>query len=90
MNCSESLNGTCIKCSEGAFLTKNNKCVETNHCILSDDYYRCEECEISFFYNYTCNECVDDKEFEQKFKICKNIDYIGENCFECRNILIIL
>ena len=85
LNCLESLDGTCVKCSEDFFLTKNNKCIGTNHCIISDDYYRCEECEIGFFYNYTGNECVDDEEFEQKFKNCKNIDYIGENCFECRN-----
>ena len=84
-NCSESVDATCVKCSKGSFLTKNNKCVPTDNCIIADDYYQCVECKEGYYYNYTSNECLDDDFEDGKFKNCKNLDYISENCFECRN-----
>lgn len=86
LNCSESINGTCVKCDEGTYLTENNnKCIHSSNCTESDDYYRCTECEKGFFYNYTSNECINDEKFDKKFENCKNLDYIGENCIECHN-----
>ena len=82
-NCSESVDAVCMKCDNTTYLTENNKCIGTDHCILSDDYYRCIQCEEGYFYNYTSNGCISDEDYEE-FKNCKNLDYTGENCFECR------
>lgn len=84
-NCSESEDSVCIKCDNTTFLTKNNKCIQTENCLLSDDYYKCIECEKGFFYNTSSNKCINDEEYEQQFKNCKNLDLIGEQCVECQD-----
>ena len=83
-NCSESEDAVCIKCDNTTHLTKNNKCVETKHCVLSDDYYKCIECEKGYFYNTSSNKCINDEDYEE-FQNCKELDLIGEKCVECQN-----
>ena len=84
-NCSESYLGNCTKCIVDYYLGKlDNKCTTIKNCSKSDFNYYCEECDDGFFV-FGYDQCVNDNDFEGKYKNCKIVPYTSQLCSECKN-----
>ena len=79
--CSESYNGTCIECMDNYYLGLDNKCTNIKHCIYSDFYNQCLECEGNFYFNKNDNLC---KIGEGNLTNCK-VGYEGQFCERCKD-----
>ncbi len=86
MHCLKSENGVCSKCEEGTFLGIDNRCSEIEHCIKTNDFLACQECEDGYYYNLNYSSCnsTSDEENED-FKNCKRSDDEGVFCYECKD-----
>ena len=66
--CSESINGKCIKCREGYYLTSDSYCSNTNNCFNKDtDTGICNYCESQFYLDkmdYKCKSNLENNEFK--------------------------
>ena len=79
--CAESENGTCILCSDDYFLGLDSKCSEVENCIYSNDFH-CIQCIDNYYYDINNKECILEKE---GFINCQMTDYLGKNCYKCRD-----
>ena len=78
-SCLKSDNGVCTQCIKDYFLTLDKRCVTVEHCIYTDSYYYCIECENNFYYDKTDRKC---KTAEGNFKNCK---YGSKTCEKCKD-----
>ena len=78
-NCLKSENGICTQCINGYFLTLDKRCITVEHCIYTDSYYNCIECENNFYYDRIDRKC---KTAEGDFKNCK-LGY--KTCERCKD-----
>ena len=74
-------NGICIQCINQYHLGLDKKCTNVEHCIYSDDYYNCVECEMKYYYNIKDRAC---KNAEGKFENCMHSSYDGKYCDKCK------
>ena len=81
-NCSEVYNGTCLACSEGYFLGKDNRCIDVAHCIYSEEFYECKECEDGYYYNVTNKTCL---KFKKDYENCRITSFNGDYCSFCKS-----
>ena len=79
-NCLEVVNGNCVLCEDNYYLGLDHFCSDVDHCIYSDNYGICKECEDDYYYNTISRKCI---EATGKFEHCKRSD--GYSCYECRN-----
>ena len=59
----------------------DNKCNNIDHCIYTNYFNQCLECEDNYFYDRRNNTCTLANE---NFKNCK-AGYAEYNCQECKN-----
>ena len=78
--CSESNNGICTLCSNNYYLGLDNKCNNVKHCIYSNSYNECIECENGLFYEKNNKTCIIA---ENKFENCK-YGYDDKYCEKCK------
>ena len=84
MNCSESYLGNCTKCRENYYLGKlDNKCTNIENCSRSDYKYVCQECDDGY-YLYGTQKCINDDEYDGKYKNCKLVSDKTDICTECK------
>ena len=81
MNCLKSENGICSECKNDFHLGLDKKCTSVEHCIYTDDYYNCIQCENNYFYDKGVQKC---KLAEGKFKNCK-YGYEDKYCEKCND-----
>ena len=79
--CEKAENGICIQCINQYHLGLDKKCTNVEHCIYSDDYYNCVECEMKYYYNIKDRAC---KNAEGKFENCMHSSYDGKYCDKCK------
>ena len=79
--CSESFNGTCFECIDNYYIGLDNKCTNVKHCIYSDYYNQCLECEGDYYFNKKDNVC---KIGEGNLTNCK-ISEEGRLCSSCKD-----
>ena len=79
--CAESYNGTCIECIDNYHLGLDNKCTNIKHCIYSDSYNQCLECELDYYFDKANSICVIG---EGNFTNCK-IGNSGQYCYGCKD-----
>jgi len=79
--CAESYNGTCIECIDNYYLGLDNRCTNIKHCIYSDLYNQCSECELDYYFDKTNSICVIG---EGNFTNCK-IGNSGQYCYGCKD-----
>ncbi len=83
--CTKSENGICTQCNENYFLTeKNNLCTIVEHCIDSDFYENCKECEDGFYYDKCKLKCLESN-LNEKYLNCKATDKYCSFCEECKS-----
>lgn len=80
-NCSESNLGICQVCSDNFYLGLDNICSSVEHCIYSDRYYECIECEGDYYYNMRDKECILG---ENNYTNCKITNWEGNYCAQCK------
>ena len=79
--CSESVNGTCIKCINDYYLTYNNICSTTNNCFYSDsDTGICSTCDTHYYLDEKDYKCKTNLENNQ-FKYC--VKAKNDICISC-------
>ena len=79
--CSESINGTCIKCINGYYLTNENKCSDTDNCFYTDrDTGICSTCDTHFYLDTKDYKCKSNLE-NNDFKYCTKVE--NDICFSC-------
>ena len=88
--CKISLDGEiCDECNEDYYLSKNEKCVFTNHCSKADKNFMCQKCDDGYFlaeYNVCTNEknCkIGDKDFGLCYQCINNNFYYDEDSKKC-------
>ena len=81
VNCLKSEKGICSECINGYYLGLDNKCTNVEHCIYSDNFYNCIECEDKYYYNKGDKKC---KYAEGKFSNCK-YGYEDKYCERCKD-----
>ena len=79
--CSESYNGTCVECMNKYHLGLDKRCSYINHCIYSDLYNKCLECEGEYYFNRNEDLC---KIGEGNLTNCK-ISNNGRFCESCKD-----
>ena len=79
--CSISINGTCIKCRNGFYLTPNSLCSETDNCFYSDkDTGICSTCDSHFYLDTKDYQCKSNLE-NNEFKYCTRVE--NDICSNC-------
>ena len=79
--CSESINGKCIKCREGYYLTSDSHCSNTNNCFNTDtDTGICNYCESQFYLDTKDYKCKSNLE-NNGYKHCIRVK--NDLCVEC-------
>ena len=80
--CAKSFNNTCEKCTQGYFLSEQNKkCSTVENCLFLGDYY-CNECIGDYYYNKNKSLCIES---DENYTHCKSTNYNGTNCAECKD-----
>lgn len=79
--CSESINGTCIKCINGYYLTSDHHCSNTDNCFNTDtDTGICNTCESNFYLDTKDYKCKSNQE-NNEFKYCIRVE--RDICVDC-------
>ena len=80
--CQKSLNGKCIKCKPGYYLSvNNNNCIDTENCYIGDvDTGLCTECNMYFYLNYKNYKCISNLE-DNEYKYCEKV--LENTCIKC-------
>ena len=81
-NCLKSENGNCTQCINDYFLTLDKKCTNDEHCIYTDVYFNCIECENNFYYDKDDLKC---KTAEGNFENCKCGYESSKTCERCKD-----
>ena len=80
--CSDVENGMCLSCSDGYYLGLDNKCIFVEHCIYSESFNECKECEEGFYYNKGNKTCL---EYIKGYENCRITSNKGDYCAFCKN-----
>ena len=75
-------NGMCLSCSDGYYLGLDNKCIFVEHCIYSESFNECKECEEGFYYNKGNKTCL---EYIKGYENCRITSNKGDYCAFCKN-----
>ena len=79
--CSESINGTCVKCINGFYLTPNSFCSDSNNCIYADrENGICFSCNDNYYLDkkdFKCKSNINHPEFQY----CKKVE--NDLCVNC-------
>ena len=80
INCAIAEKGECTKCIDNYYLGLDKKCSSVEHCIYTDNYFNCIECDQKFYYDKSNMKC---KAAEGNFENCKS-GFDGKYCELCK------